>query len=146
MLSCNSINLNGLKVWKLAIQQLKDDKIKFTILNLLFRFSKKTEFLCLVWFFSFSQFSPVKIIILNKKFLYLIEDIDFLSSNVKRYFTSDSFCKVLEVWKLPNLPYSGLNYERFEVFVHNAESVTQIIYAWRIIPHNKIVPNWIEIC
>ena len=33
---------------------------------------------------------------------------------------------------------------RFEEFIHNAESVAQIIYAWQIIPINKIVPNWIE--
>ena len=32
---------------------------------------------------------------------------------------------------------------RFE-FIHKAESVTRIIYAWRIIPHKKIVPNWSE--
>ena len=37
--------------------------------------------------FLFSQFSPIEIIISNKKFQNPIEDIDFLSSNVKRYFT-----------------------------------------------------------
>ena len=66
----------------------------------LFRLSKKTEYLCSVWFFSFSQFSPVEIIIFNENFLY--------------------------------------------EFIHNAESVTRIIYAWRIIPHNQIVLNIIE--
>ena len=29
-------------------------------------------------------------------------------------------------------------------FVHIVESVTRTIYAWRIISHNKIVPNWNE--
>ena len=33
---------------------------------------------------------------------------------------------------------------RFEEFIQNAESVTRIFYAWRIIPRNKIVLNWIE--
>ena len=37
----------------------------------------------LVRFFLFSQFSSIEIIIFNKIFLYPIEDIDFLSSNVK---------------------------------------------------------------
>ena len=54
------------------------------------------------------------------------------------------FCKVLVVWKMPIWLCSGLNYARFEEFIHNAESVTRIIYAWRVIPHNKIVPKWIE--
>ena len=39
---------------------------------------------------------------------------------------------------------SGLNYARFEEVIHNAESVTRIFYAWRIILHNKLVPNGIE--
>ena len=34
---------------------------------------------------------------------------------------------------------------RFEEFIHNADSVTQINCAWRIITLNKIVPNWIEV-
>ena len=41
--------------------------------------------------FLFSIRSLIKMIIVNKKLLYPIEDIDFLSSNVKRYFTSDHF-------------------------------------------------------
>ena len=39
----------------------------------------------------FSQFSPIEIIVFNENFLYPIEDIDSLSSNVKRYFTSEFF-------------------------------------------------------
>ena len=35
--------------------------------------------------FLFSQFSPIEIITFNEKFLYPIEGIDFLSSNLKRY-------------------------------------------------------------
>ena len=78
------------------------------------------------------------------KILYPVEDIDTLKWNVKRYFTSDCFfCKVLGVWKLSIWPCSGLIYVRFEHFIHNVESVTQIIYAWRL-PHNKIFPNWIK--
>ena len=42
--------------------------------------------------FLFSQFSPTEIIVFDKKFLYPIEDIiDFLSSNLERYFTSNPF-------------------------------------------------------
>ena len=68
--------------------------------------------------------------------------IDFLSSNFKRYFTSDHFCRDLGVLKSPNWPCSGENNARFVDFIHNAENkVKQIIYAWRIIPHNKTVPN-----
>ena len=33
----------------------------------------------------------------QQKFLFSIEDMDFLSSNLKRYFTSDYFWKVLGV-------------------------------------------------
>ena len=40
--------------------------------------------------FLFSQFSPIEIIVFDN-FLYPIEDINFPSSNVKRYFTSDCF-------------------------------------------------------
>ena len=95
--------------------------------------------------FLFSQFSPIEIIVFDKVFLYpIIEDTDFLSSDVKDILPANIFCKVLGIWKLSNWPSSGLNYARFEEFIHIAESVTQIIYAWRIIPHNKIVPNWIE--
>ena len=54
------------------------------------------------------------------------------------------FCKVLVSWKMPIWLCSGLNYSRFEEFIHNAESVTQIIYAWWVIPHNKIVPKCIQ--
>ena len=75
---------------------------------LLFRLSKKTEYLSSVWFFLFSQFSPIEIIVFNKIFLYPIEDIDFLSSNenVKRYFISDYFLKVL----------GGLKIAKFAMF------------------------------
>ena len=39
-----------------------------------------------VFFFFFSHFSPIEIIGLNENILYPIEDIDFLSSNLKSYF------------------------------------------------------------
>ena len=78
-------------------------------------------------------------VVFRQNFLYTIKDISFLSSYFKRHFNLS-----FGVWKLPKLPCSGLNYARFEEFIHNAESVTQIISAWRIIPHDKIVPNWIE--
>ena len=52
---------------------------------LLFGLSKKTEYFCSVWFFySVSQFSPIEIIVFDMP----IEDFDFLTSNVKRYFSS----------------------------------------------------------
>ena len=34
---------------------------------------------------------------------------------------------------------------RFEEFIHNVESVTHIFYAWRNIPHHKIIPNYLKI-
>ena len=40
-----------------------------------------------------------------------------------------------------NKPHSGLNYARIEEFIHIAESVTRIIYAWRIISLKKTAPN-----
>ena len=39
----------------------------------------------------FSQVSLIEIIVFNKLFLYLIEYIDFLSSNLRRYFTTNYF-------------------------------------------------------
>ena len=42
---------------------------------------------------------------------------------------------------MPNWPDSGLNYRRFEEFFLISERVVQTIYARRIIPHNKIVPD-----
>ena len=45
--------------------------------------------------FLFSQFSPIEIIVFNKIFLYPIEDINFLSSNVKDILPPIIFCKVL---------------------------------------------------
>ena len=76
----------------------------------MFRRSKKTECLCSVWFFNQS------IIIgrnnnFNKIFLHFIDYIDFLSSNVKRYFISVFFCKVLWFWTC-----SGLNYVQNYIF------------------------------
>ena len=41
--------------------------------------------------FLFSHFSPIEIIVFDKIFLYPIKDLDFLSSNLKSYFTSDYF-------------------------------------------------------
>ena len=45
--------------------------------------------------FLFSQFSPIEIIVFNKNFLYPIEDINFLSSNVKDILPPIIFCKIL---------------------------------------------------
>ena len=47
--------------------------------------------------FLFSQFSAIEITIFNKNFLYAIEEIDFLSSNVKIFPPPIIFCKVLGV-------------------------------------------------
>ena len=41
--------------------------------------------------FLFSQFSPIELLVFDKTFLYPIKNIDFLSSNLKRYFTSILF-------------------------------------------------------
>ena len=94
-------------------------------------------------FFFIQSFSPIEIIIFNKYFLYPIEVIDFASSIVKRYFTSDYFFQSSGGLKIAK-SCSGLNYARFEEFIHNAESVTRIIYALRIVPDNKIVPKLME--
>ena len=53
--------------------------------------------------FLFSQFLPVEITVFSKNFLYPIEDIDLLSSNLKRYFTSDYFLLSSEDLKIANL-------------------------------------------
>ena len=44
--------------------------------------------------FSFSQFSPIEIMIFNN-FFYPIDDIDFLSSNEKDILPPIIFCHVL---------------------------------------------------
>ena len=67
-----------------------------------------------------------------------------MSSKLKRYFPSIDFCEVLGVSKFPIWPPSRLIDVHFEDFILTAESVTRIIYAWRIITNNKIVPNEIE--
>ena len=59
--------------------------------NLFYRLSKKTEYLWLVSFFLFSEFSAIEMIVFNKQILYLIEDIYSIKSNSKRYFTSGEF-------------------------------------------------------
>ena len=51
--------------------------------------------------FLLSQFS--QIIVFDKNFLYPIGDIDFLSSNLKRYFTSDYFFKSFGGLKIAKL-------------------------------------------
>ena len=52
---------------------------------LLFRLSKKNGIFVLGVVFLLSQFLPIEIKVFNKNFLYSIEDIDFLSSNLKKY-------------------------------------------------------------
>ena len=47
-------------------------------------------------FFLISQFSPIEIIVFNKSFLYPVECIDFLSSNLEKCFSSDHFLCVLK--------------------------------------------------
>ena len=49
--------------------------------------------------------------------------------------------KNVQSLNIANLAIPGLICGRFEDLVHNAESITQNIYAWQIIPHNKIAPN-----
>ena len=77
-------------------------------------------------FFLISQFSVVEIVLneifkahLRYRFFKPIDDIE-------RYLT---------IW-----PCSGLIYAFSKIFFI-AESVTRVIYTWRIFPHNKIVPN-----
>ena len=91
----------------------------------------------------FGQFLAVEIIAFLKVIFYPIKDIGSLKVNLKRCFTSDLvFAKL---WEFDNCQYGyaqlGLSYARFEVFIPNAESVARIIYAWRTITLNKIVPN-----
>ena len=54
-------------------------------------------------FFSFSQFSPIKIIILNKNFMYPIEDIDFFCSNVRKDISLRIF--FVNFWGLENCQF-----------------------------------------
>ena len=72
-------------------------------------------------------------------FLYPIENINFLSSNVKRYFT-DNFLYSSEGLKVAKFAMFWTKL-CFEDFIHNTESLTRIIYKWRILPLNKIVSN-----
>ena len=77
----------------------------------------------------FSQFCPIKIKKFLTKFLYPIKDIGFLSSNMKRYFTSDYFLLSYGSLKIAKIACSGLIYARFDELLYNAETVTRIIYA-----------------
>ena len=62
---------------------------------------------------------------------------------MQKLFTSDY---ILQFWKfeIAKLPMLCIFYALFEGFIHNAENVTQTIYASQIIPRNKIVPYWVE--
>ena len=53
--------------------------------------------------FFFSNFSPIEIKVFNKKFSYSIEDIDFLSSNLEKYFTYNYFLYGSERLKIAEL-------------------------------------------
>ena len=44
-------------------------------------------------FFLFNHFLPIETIVFDIMIFFPIEDIDFLSSNLKSYFTSDNFLK-----------------------------------------------------
>ena len=90
--------------------------------------------------FLFSQFSPIKTTIFDKIFLYPIDDINFLSSDEKSS-PPIIFWIALGVFKLPISRSSGLYFARFEEFLHIADGVTRIIYAWQIIQHNKMFQN-----
>ena len=59
----------------------------------------------------------------------------------KKIFYLQSF--FVKFWGFENCQFGNI-LRAFEEFVYNAESVPRIIYARRIIPHNKIVPNWNE--
>ena len=50
--------------------------------------------------FLFSHFPPIEIKVFDRKFVYPIEDVDFLSSNLKRYFASDYF--LIKFWEFKN--------------------------------------------
>ena len=93
--------------------------------------------------FLFSHFSPIKIIVFNSNFLYR-----FKISTSWFQISKDVSPPIVFVnsggLKMPNWQRSGLNYARFEEFIHNVESVTRTIYAWKIILQNTIVPNYIE--
>ena len=75
--------------------QLVGRKINLNMPKLLFliRLSKKMEKLSLG---CFKSFLATKILVFNKQFL-LIEDIDSLTSNLKRYFTSDQSSGILKI-------------------------------------------------
>ena len=77
----------------------------------------------------FSQLSPIEILVFNKKLLLPSEVIDFLSSNLKQYFTSHF---VVKIW--------GLKIAQLPMFLTKLSELRSI-YTWRVIPHNRIVPN-----
>ena len=90
---------------------------------LLFRLSKKKQYLCYGWFFLFSQ-------------LYLK-----ISTTSNQIFFLQSFLQTFGSLKVANLVILWTNFKRFEGFIHTAESVMRIIYACQIIMHKKVVPN-----
>ena len=68
-------------------------------------------------FFLFSQFSPIEKIVYDKNIIYPIEDIDFLSSNEKKYILPPIiFWKVFTFWtKLCRFYFVGLIMSHFDI-------------------------------
>ena len=73
------------------------------------------ERLCLGRFFL-----AIEIIVFNKNFVDAVESID--SQTKKDILSRIIFCKVLEVWKLPIWPCSGLIYTGFKHFIYKAKN------------------------
>ena len=63
----------------------------------------------------------------------------------KKILCLQSFLQKFGILKLPiwSCP-AGLIYVQFKDFIHITENVARTIYVWRVIPQNKLVPNWIE--
>ena len=94
------------------------------------------EYLYSVWFFYSVKFHRSKKTFSTKVFN---TPLKILTSNIKNIFHLRLF--FVKFWGFEIWACSGLNYARFEEFFLNAEIVTRMIYAWRIMPLNKIVPN-----
>ena len=81
----------------------------------------------------FSQFCPIKIKKFLTKFLYPIKDIGFLSSNMKRYFTSDYFLLSYGSLKIAKIACSGLIFRTLRITPSATTKITpfEAHFGWR---------------
>ena len=98
-----------------------------------------------VFFIQLIPISGIEVIVFNQKKYYPTEDANSLKPNLKRSLIPDRFLQCFWSLKIANLAIFWTKLcALWRFFFQNAESVTRIIYAWQIIPNNKMVPNWSE--